>query len=109
MSVPAVKRIHPTPTLRAIMACAAIVLLSACQRSPEEEIAEVRPVRVTVIEDRASGGRVSLTGSVQAQTEINLTFRIGGRLVERMVDIGDNVTSGALIARLDPNWKYQKF
>ena len=45
---------------------------------------------------------VALTGTVQAQTEINLSFRIDGRLIERTVDIGDNVKPGQLIARLDP-------
>jgi RND family efflux transporter MFP subunit len=43
-----------------------------------------------------------LTGTVQAQNEINLSFRIDGRLVERTVEIGDNVRPGRLIARLDP-------
>jgi RND family efflux transporter MFP subunit len=57
---------------------------------------------VTLIEDRASSGSVSLTGTLQAQSEINLSFRIGGRMVERLVDIGDNVIPGQLIARLDP-------
>ena len=49
-----------------------------------------------------SGGSVSLTGTVQAQNEINLAFRIDGRLIERTVEIGDNVRPGQLIARLDP-------
>ena len=49
-----------------------------------------------------SGGSVSLTGTVQAQNEINLSFRIDGRLIERTVEIGDNVRPGQLIARLDP-------
>jgi RND family efflux transporter MFP subunit len=47
-------------------------------------------------------GSVSLTGTVQAQNEINLAFRIDGRLIERTVEIGDNVRPGQLIARLDP-------
>ncbi len=49
-----------------------------------------------------SGGSVSLTGTVQAQNEINLAFRIDGRLIGRTVEIGDNVRPGQLIARLDP-------
>jgi RND family efflux transporter MFP subunit len=43
-----------------------------------------------------------LTGTVQAQNEINLSFRVDGRLIERTVDVGDNVRPGQLIARLDP-------
>lgn len=99
---PAAKCIGPLSTPRAIIACATIVLLSACQSGQDEEVTEVRPVRVIAIADRASDGSVSLTGTVQAESEVNLSFRIGGRLTERLVDIGDNVTSGQLIARLDP-------
>ena len=102
MPVPLVKRIAPMPLVRAIMVCTTFVMLSACQSEQDDGPGEVRPVRVTVIEDRASSGTLSLTGTVQAQSEVNLSFRLGGRLVERLVDIGDSVTSGQLIARLDP-------
>jgi len=59
-------------------------------------------VRAITIDKRATGGAVALTGTVQAQIEINQSFRIDGRRVERTVDIGDNVKPGQLIARLDP-------
>jgi multidrug efflux pump subunit AcrA (membrane-fusion protein) len=85
----------------ALCALAALLSVSACQRTEEALPAEVRPVRVVKIESRADGGTVSLTGTVQAQTEINQSFRIDGRLVERTVDIGDTVRPGQLIARLD--------
>ncbi len=86
----------------AIIACAALALLSGCQRGQDEDTVEIRPVRVITVADRASSGSVSLTGTVQAQTEINQSFRIGGRLVERLVDVGDKVEPGQLVARLDP-------
>ena len=54
------------------------------------------------IETRAVGDIVALTGTVQAQTEINQSFRIDGRLIERTVDVGDIVRPGQLLARLDP-------
>ncbi len=44
---------------------------------------------------------MSLTGRVQAQSEVNQSFRIDGRLIERNVDIGDRVRPGQLLARLD--------
>ncbi len=44
---------------------------------------------------------IALTGTVQAQTEINMSFRIDGRLIERNVTVGDTVRPGQLIARLD--------
>ncbi len=103
MPMPLAARCNRRPSLRsALIACAAAVLLSACSGGDEEDLVEVRPVRVVTIADRASNGVVSLTGTVQAQTQINLSFRIDGRMIERMVDIGDKVEPGQLVARLDP-------
>ena len=90
------------PTTRALLAFVALALLSACRGAEDAPAPEARPVRVTTIETRAIGDTVALTGTVQAQTEINQSFRIDGRLVERTVDIGDSVRPGQLLARLDP-------
>jgi RND family efflux transporter MFP subunit len=38
---------------------------------------------------------------IEAKNEVDLGFRIGGRVIERLVSVGDRVTSGQLIARLD--------
>jgi RND family efflux transporter MFP subunit len=80
----------------------AAVLASACGRGGEEQAEEVRPVRVMTIESHAAGNSIALTGRLQAQTEVNESFRIDGRLVERKVDVGDRVRSGQVLARLDP-------
>ena len=80
----------------------ALLLLGACQREAEQPAPEIRPVRTITIEKRAAGSTVAITGNVQAQNEINEAFRIDGRLIERMVDVGDTVKKGQLIARLDP-------
>ena len=94
-------RIVCRPKTAVFVALGALLLLSACKRADEVAAPEIRPVRVTTIESRATNGVVSLTGTVQAQTEINLAFRIDGRMIERTVDIGDTVKPGQLIARLD--------
>jgi RND family efflux transporter MFP subunit len=90
--------------LAAICVALAVVptLLSGCQRKVEAPPPEIRPVRAMTIEKLVAGGMVTMTGTVQAQTEINQSFRIDGRLIERTVDIGDTVKPGQLIARLDP-------
>ncbi|WP_431272518.1 efflux RND transporter periplasmic adaptor subunit [Dankookia sp. P2] len=43
-----------------------------------------------------------MTGTVEAETQANLAFRIDGRMVERLVNVGDRVSGGQLVARLDP-------
>ena len=42
------------------------------------------------------------TGEVRARYESDLAFRIGGKIVERRVDVGAVVKPGQLLARLDP-------
>ena len=85
-----------------VLTLAALTLLVSCRNADDATPPEVRPVRVTTIETRAIGDTVALTGTVQAQTEINQSFRIDGRLIERAVDVGDTVRPGQLLARLDP-------
>lgn len=84
------------------LAICAATLLPACGGGGEQPAPEIRPVRVTTIETRAQGDTVALTGTVQAQTEINQSFRIDGRLVQRAVEVGDTIRAGQLIASLDP-------
>ncbi len=61
----------------------------------------LRPVQTTVVRYGATGEPVSLTGQIQAQNQANLAFRIGGRLIERRVTVGDAVSPGQLVARIE--------
>jgi len=54
-----------------------------------------------VIRYGTTGEPVSLSGQIQAQNQTNLAFRIGGRLVERRVSVGDLVSVGQLVARIE--------
>ena len=75
--------------------------LAACGEPPAPPPEEPRPVRVATVESRGEATVVSLTGTIQAQTEVNLGFRIDGRMVDRLVNVGDRVTAGQVVARLD--------
>jgi membrane fusion protein, multidrug efflux system len=85
-----------------LRALAALAVLAACEPAAEQAAPEIRPVRVVTIEEGTGGDTVSLTGTVQAQTTVNLAFRIEGRMIERLVNVGDAVAPGQLVARLDP-------
>ncbi|GGJ12715.1 RND transporter [Neoroseomonas lacus] len=78
------------------------LLVAGCDGGTPAPQAEIRPVRVVSVERQAGGAVVSLTGTVQAETEVNLAFRIDGRMVERMVNVGDVVHAGQIVARLNP-------
>jgi len=83
------------------LALAALTLLAACRPAPEPPPPEVRPVRTMTVMKLAAGQTVSLTGTVQAQTEVNYAFRIDGRMIDRPVRVGDAIRPGQLLARLD--------
>jgi len=78
-------------------------VLAACQPSEEiQPIPEpVRPVRVLTVEKLPGGETVTLTGSIQAQDDVALAFRVGGQLIERNVNVGDRLRAGQVVARLD--------
>jgi RND family efflux transporter MFP subunit len=45
---------------------------------------------------------VILTGQISAENEAALSFRIGGRIIDRLVNVGDRVEPDQVLARLDP-------
>jgi HlyD family secretion protein len=49
---------------------------------------------------RAPSNRLVVSGNIEL-TEVNISFKTAGRLLERNVDEGDRVTKGQVIARLD--------
>lgn len=86
-----------------LLAAATVALVSGCQRQ-EAKKAEKLPVLVATqkaeIADYAD--TVSLTGVIAARTQNNLSFRVGGRVAERLVGVGDHVEKGQALARIDP-------
>jgi RND family efflux transporter MFP subunit len=87
---------------RTALAALALGALAGCEEVAEEAAPEARPVRVISVGAPGSGEVVSLSGVIEAKTEGDLSFRIGGRMVERLVNIGDRVAPGQPVARLDP-------
>lgn len=85
-----------------VLMAAMAALLSACQPEAETAAPEVRPVRTVTIERREAAMPVVLTGRLQAQDEASLAFRVSGRMIERLVNLGDRVAPGQLVARLEP-------
>lgn len=47
-----------------------------------------------------AAGRIRISGNIELQ-QIDIAFKVSGRLIERNVDEGDRVTLGMVVARLD--------
>lgn len=62
------------------------------------------PARPVLVERPAAAGSATraFAGEVRAREESALSFRVGGKLVERRVDVGARVRAGDVLARLDP-------
>jgi RND family efflux transporter MFP subunit len=91
------------PSRLMLAALPALVLLaSGCKREAAEEAAPPRPVRTVVAEKGGLAQTVTLTGQILAEKEVALAFRIAGRIIERSVDVGAQVTPTQVLAKLDP-------
>jgi len=64
--------------------------------------AGLRPALVQTVNFAAVADTASFPGEVRARYEIDLGFRIAGKLVERTADTGAAVRKGEALARLDP-------
>lgn len=83
-----------------------ILLIGTSLTGCREEMVEketIRPVKVFKAGNPLSSlsGR-SFPGRARANEEVDLGFEVGGVLIERPVDKGDQVKKGQLLARLDP-------
>ncbi|MFL5252200.1 MAG: biotin/lipoyl-binding protein, partial [Rhodopila sp.] len=61
-----------------------------------------RPVRVQTVQFVPQVVQATYVGTVQARVQASLGFRVGGKIIAREVNIGDHVSAGQVLARLDP-------
>jgi RND family efflux transporter MFP subunit len=82
-----------------------LLLLAACQ--PGGPTAEAnpppapRPVQVAAVAFAPMTADAAYTGTVRARREVELGFRTGGRVIARLVEVGERVQAGQELARLD--------
>ena len=84
-----------------IVAMASVAALAACSKT-ETAPDPVRAVRTLTISPQTAGGAYEYAGEVKSRTESRLSFRVGGKMLKRSVDIGDTVKAGQVLAQLDP-------
>jgi RND family efflux transporter MFP subunit len=78
-----------------------VAVLAGCGKEKPQE--PVRPrVQVQEVKTSEYAAAVSLTGDVQARVQTQLSFRVAGKIIQRMVDVGDRVSAKQVLAKLDP-------
>ncbi|HIE9181582.1 TPA: efflux RND transporter periplasmic adaptor subunit [Klebsiella quasipneumoniae subsp. similipneumoniae] len=78
-----------------------IFLLPGCGDNHGNKTVPVRTVRYVVVGSAQTLPALERTGEIHAHDEMILSFRTGGRIVTRSVDIGDRVNAGQLLATLE--------
>jgi multidrug efflux pump subunit AcrA (membrane-fusion protein) len=74
-------------------------LLSACTSKPAPEA--LRSVRTAEIRYDKTQETNRYVGTVQSRHEVNEAFRVGGKVMQRKVDVGQKVREGDVLAVLD--------
>lgn len=94
-------RLKPLTSLAFIAALGGVALLSGCG-SKQAEGPIIRPALVFKIGQGAGLEADVYPGEVRARVEADMAFRIGGKMVSRLVDQGATVRQGQPLATLDP-------
>lgn len=83
-----------------LLAALLSALLSGCGKqsvAPEPE----RAVRTQLVSAGAASVSHQYAAEVKPRTESRLSFRVGGKLLSRNVNLGDTVKAGQVLARMD--------
>lgn len=89
-----------TLTAQALAAASIAALLCACSQDKPPADA-LRPVRTVQIRYSGAGDAHRYFGAVQSRHEVEHAFRVGGKVVQRRVEVGRSVREGDVLAVLD--------
>ena len=84
---------------KALIAMTAATLITGCTQ--EKPAAAIRPVRTFEVRYGGASEANRYVGTVQARHEVDQGFRVGGKIAERRVDVGNAVREGDVLAVLD--------
>lgn len=87
-------------SLRLVPPLLLAALLSACGKQPAAPEPE-RAVRTQLVSATAATQAHEYAAEVRARVESRLSFRVGGKLLSREVNLGDTVKPGQVLARID--------
>lgn len=80
----------------------AAALAAGCGGKTQDKPEDVRPVRSLVVGHTMGSVGAAYPGEIRARHESKLGFRAGGRIAQRLVEVGQHVRAGQVLMRLDP-------
>jgi RND family efflux transporter MFP subunit len=94
----------PARLVNCLLALGALIVLAGCdaKTAPLAENKSVRPVHVQRVAFTSTAPSREFVGIVRARYETDLGFRVAGKITARLINVGDRVRSGDVVARLDP-------
>src|SRR5499433_2809426 len=93
--------ILPRP-VRALAALSALFVLAGCEANTAPAPKSERPVQIQRVSFQTADGARDFVGVVRPRYETDIGFRVAGKIVTRIVNVGDRVAIGDIVARLDP-------
>jgi multidrug efflux system membrane fusion protein len=80
----------------------ATLMVSACGKSDDTVEERLRPVRYMTVTDASVFRDRSFSGTSKSSRESRLSFKVSGTVVNVPVQIGQRLSAGNLIAKIDP-------
>src|SRR6266702_710692 len=94
---------RPLMTIGLLAGWLTVALMAGGCSKPAVEDPRLQSPRVEVFKAEAAGSNSrTFTGIVEARVQSDLGFRVGGKILERSVDVGQRVQKGQPLMRLDP-------
>jgi membrane fusion protein, multidrug efflux system len=87
--------------LNALAILAAGLALAGCDQSKTQAEQPPQPIRAISVSVTEYQPVATIHGQIQARIQTDLAFRVGGKVIERTVDIGNHVRTGDVLVRLD--------
>jgi multidrug efflux system membrane fusion protein len=87
--------------LSKFIALAGVSVLASCS-DEQPSVSVPRAVNVVEVSNAQQVSQVAYSGEILPRYETALAFRVPGKLVARLADIGDEVKASMILARLDP-------
>ncbi|WP_420133264.1 efflux RND transporter periplasmic adaptor subunit [Rhodopseudomonas sp.] len=89
-------------SFRIILLVPVVLSLAGCGGEKSQPARQLTLVKTEVARLQPWQTVIRLTGDVQARVSTELSFRVSGRVTERLVDVGAHVNAGDVLARIDP-------